>query len=97
LRDELKVELDERDYVKQPLSVAELKELFRGRDPRDFLNRKSAAFKQRELAGKDLSADETIALMAAEPNFIKRPLIIAGGEMIAGLDRDRLNALFGRS
>jgi arsenate reductase len=94
LRDELEVELDERDYIKQPFSIAELKELFRGRDPRDFLNRKSAAFKNRGLSDKDLSAEEAIALMAAEPNLIKRPLIIARGEIIAGLDRDHLRTLF---
>ncbi len=94
MRDELKVELDERDYVKEPLSTAELKELFRGRDPRDFLNRKSPAFKSRGLADKSLSAEETTALMAVEPNLVKRPLVIARGEMVAGLDRERLRALF---
>jgi arsenate reductase len=97
LRDELNVDLDERDYVKQPLSTAELKELFRGLDPRDFLNRKSPAFKSRGLANKTLSTEETIALMAAEPNLIKRPLVIAHGEMVAGFDRERLRALFKRA
>jgi arsenate reductase-like glutaredoxin family protein len=95
LRDELKVELDERDYAKQPLSAAELKELFRGRDPRDFLNPKSLAFKAKGLAGRKFSAEQAIALMAGEPNLIKRPLVIAGGEIIAGFDRDRLRRALG--
>jgi arsenate reductase len=95
LRDDLRVELDERDYAKAPLSVAELKELFKGRDPRDFLNPKSPAFKARGLAGKKLTTDQALKLMAEEPNLIKRPLVIVGNQIIAGLDRERLREAFG--
>jgi len=93
LRDELKVALDERDYARSPLSVGELKSLFAGRDPRQFLNPKSPAFKAMGLAGKKLTADDTLSLMAKEPNLIKRPLTIARGEIVAGFDRDRLRRL----
>ncbi len=93
MRDELRVELDERDYVKAPLSAAELKVLFAGRDPRDFLNPKSPAFKAMGLKGEKLTAAEALALMTKEPNLIKRPLIVAGGEIVAGFDRERLRAL----
>ncbi len=93
MRDELKVELDERDYARQPLNAAELKELFKRRDPRDFLNPKSPAFKAMKLAGKALSADQALALMAKEPNLIKRPLVVTGDEIIAGFDRERLRSL----
>jgi regulatory protein spx len=93
LRDELKVELDERDYAKHPLSTAELKTLFAGRDPRDFLNPKSPAFKAMGLKDRKLTSAEALSLMAQEPNLIKRPLIVAGGEIVAGFDRERLRAL----
>jgi arsenate reductase len=93
LRDELQVELDERDYAKQPLNTAELKVLFAGRDPRDFLNPKSPAFKAMGLKGRKLTAAEALALMAKEPNLIKRPLVIAGSDIIAGFDRERLRTL----
>ena len=92
MRKDLGVELDERDYAKAPLIIAELKELFAGRDPRDFLNQRSPAFKAMGLAGKSLTADQALALMAKEPNLIKRPIVVAGKEMIAGFDRDRLRA-----
>ena len=95
MRDELKVDLDERDYVKNPLSAAELRELFKGLDPRDFLSTKSPAFKARGLAGKKLTADQAIKLMAEDPNLIRRPLVVAGKELIAGFDRDRLRAALG--
>lgn len=95
MRDELGVELDERDYAKNPLSLAELKDLFAGKDPRDFLNPKSPAFKTMGLKGKPLTEAQALKLMAEEPNLIKRPLIAAGGTIIAGFDRDRLRETLG--
>jgi arsenate reductase-like glutaredoxin family protein len=92
LRSELGADLEERDFARDPLSLADLKELFAGRDPRDFLNPKSPAFKARGLAGKTLSVAQALKLMAEEPNLIKRPLVIAGREIIAGFDRERIRA-----
>jgi len=92
LRDELHVELDERDYAKQPLCLNELKELFAGREPRDYINPKSPAFKAMGLKGKTLTAAQALKLMAEEPNLIKRPLVIAGRTIIAGFDRERLRS-----
>jgi arsenate reductase-like glutaredoxin family protein len=90
LRDELHADLDERDYARQPLGLAELKELFAGLDPRDYLNPKSPAFKAKGLKGKSLTQDQALALMAEESNLIKRPLTVAGKSIIAGFDRQRL-------
>ena len=94
MRNDLGVELDERDYAKNPLNEAELKALFgdAGLDPRDFLNPKSPAYKEMGLRGKKLTVPETIKLMARDPNLIKRPIVIAGKTVIAGFDRDRLRA-----
>ena len=92
MRNELGAELDERDYAKVPFSASELKELFAGRDPRDYLNPRSPAFKAMDLAGKSLTPDQALALMAKEPNLIKRPITIAGKQMLAGFDREKLRA-----
>jgi len=90
----MKVAADERDYAKVPLSLVDLKELFRGRDPRDFLNPKSPAFKALGLKGKALTPEGALALMAKEPNLLKRPLLVAGKSIVAGFDRDAMrNAL----
>ncbi len=94
MRKDLGADLDERDYAKVPFSASELKELFAGRDPRDYLNPRSPAFKAMGLAGKSLTPAEAIALMAKEPNLIKRPITIAGKEIIAGFDREKLRAAF---
>jgi arsenate reductase-like glutaredoxin family protein len=45
------------------------------------------------LKDKELTAAAALALMAKEPNLIKRPLTVAGGEIVAGFDRERLRAL----
>ena len=97
MRNDLGVELDERDYAKNPLSEAELKALFgdAGLDPRDFLNPKSPAYKALGLRDKKLTSSETLQLMARDPNLVKRPLLIAGKTVIAGFDKDRLRAAFG--
>ena len=92
MRKDLGVELDERDYAKAPLNAAELKDLFAGRDPRDFLNQRSPAFKAMGLAGKSLTSEQALALMAKEPNLIKRPIVVAGKELMAGFDRERFRA-----
>jgi len=87
------MELDERDYAKEPFSLEELKALFKGVDPRDYLNPKSPAFKAIGLRGKKLSATDALNLMAEEPNLIKRPIVIAGRAIVAGFDRDRYRKL----
>lgn len=95
MRNELAVELDERDYAKQPLGEAELKDLFKAADPRDYINPKSPAFKKMNLKGKTITPEQALKLMAQEPNLIKRPLTIAGRKIIAGFDRDQLLKVFG--
>jgi arsenate reductase-like glutaredoxin family protein len=95
LRNELGIELDERDYAKQPLNEAELKDLFKAVDPRDFINPKSPAFKTMNLKGKSLTPEQALKLMVREPNLIKRPLTIAGRKMIAGFNRDQLRDALG--
>ena len=95
MRNDLKVELEERDYAKNPLDLTELRDLFKGRDPRDFLNVKSPTFKAMGLQGKTLTAEQSLKLMAQEPNLLRRPLVVVGREIIAGLDRDRLKQALG--
>jgi Spx/MgsR family transcriptional regulator len=95
LRNELGVELEERDYAKQPLKETELKDLFKEVDPRDYINPKSPAFRSLNLKGKPLTSQQALKLMAQEPNLIKRPLTIEGRKIIVGFDRDQLRKIFG--
>ncbi len=85
----------ERDYARKALTEEELREVFAGHDPRDFLNPKSPAFKATGLDAHKLSADQAIKLMAQEPRVIKRPLTAAGKRLVAGFDREALKKAFG--
>ncbi len=94
LRDELGVGLDERDYARTPLSAAEVADIFKGRDPREFLNPRSPAFKAKRLDPAKITPRQAIDLIAEDSRLMKRPLVITGGRIIAGFDRERLRDLF---
>jgi arsenate reductase (glutaredoxin) len=87
------VELEARDYAKAPFSADELREIFKGCDPRDFLNPRSPAYKAMGLAERTLTPDDAIALMVNHSNLIKRPLVIVGKGKIERFDRDHMRAL----
>jgi arsenate reductase-like glutaredoxin family protein len=82
--------LNERDLGRNPLSEEELKALFAGRDPRDFLNPRNEQYRERNMKEKPPSAAEAIRLMAKNPNLIRRPLVVRGRRMVAGFDEKAL-------
>lgn len=82
--------LDERNYAKEPLTIAELENIFKNRDPLKYLNPKSPAYKAMGLKDRSLTRDDALELMAKEPNLLKRPLTIVGRKIVAGFDRDAL-------
>lgn len=43
-----------------------------------------------------MTDDELLAAMVAEPTLLRRPLVIAGGQLVVGFDRAGLKALTGR-
>lgn len=85
--------LNERDLGKRPLSEDELKSLFAGRDPRDFLNPRNEQYRAMNMKEKPPSAAEAIRLMAKNPNLIRRPLVVRGRKMVAGFDEKALDDL----
>jgi len=87
---ELGAVIEERNYAKEPLTIGELKEIFRQADPRDYINPKSPAYKAMGLKGKPLTPDQALDLIAKEPNLLKRPITVVGKTFIAGFDRDAL-------
>ena len=85
--------LKERDLGKQPLSEDELKALFAGRDPRDFLNPRNEQYRSMNMKEKPPSPAEAIRLMSKNPNLIRRPLVVRGRRMVAGFDEAALKDL----
>jgi len=85
---EEKVEFDSRDLDKQRLSDAELERLIGDRNYKEFLNSRNELFRKRKMKEHPPSRAEAIKLMAKEPNLIRRPLLVRGGEIIFGFDED---------
>lgn len=87
--------LEERDLGKNPLTEAELRTLFRGRDPRDYLNPRNETYRRLDMKNHPPAPDVTIKMMAKEPNLIRRPLVVRGGTMVAGFDAEAFEKLLG--
>jgi arsenate reductase-like glutaredoxin family protein len=87
------VELEMRDLGKDRLTVAELDELIGDRDYRDFLNTRNELYRERKMKERPPSRAEALKLMAAEPNLIRRPVVIAGKQIILGYDENALKKL----
>ena len=90
---EEKVAFDSRDLDKQRLSEAELDKLIGDRDYKQFLNSRNELFRKKKMKEHPPSRAEAVKLMAKEPNLIRRPLVVRGGEIILGFDEDAYRKL----
>ena len=88
-----KVELDSRDLGKDRLSVAELDELIGKRDHRMFLNTRNELYRTRKMGQNPPSREEALQLMAAEPNLIRRPVVLRGADIVLGYDEEALKRI----
>jgi arsenate reductase (glutaredoxin) len=79
-------QIEYRDLWKHPLSVAELEKLIGPRDHTEFLNKRSEAYREKNLAEKPPTRREAIRMMANEPRLIRRPVVVAGGRVVVGFD-----------
>ena len=88
------VEFEAVDYAKQPLTADALKKLLHsaGLKPMDAMRTKEAAYKK-FVAGKNLSDDELVRVMAAHPELIQRPLVVRGKKVVLARPVERLSDL----
>lgn len=84
------VELDERDMGKDRLSAADLESLIGDRDYKLFLNTRNELYRERNMKEHPPSRAEAIKMMAAEPNLIRRPIVIRGKDIHLGWDEEAL-------
>ncbi|HEX3376151.1 MAG TPA: Spx/MgsR family RNA polymerase-binding regulatory protein [Candidatus Acidoferrales bacterium] len=88
-----KAELDLRDLGKDRLSVEELDKLIGKRDHRMFLNTRNELYRAKKMKENPPSREETLKLMAAEPNLIRRPVVMRGAELVLGYDEEGLKRI----
>lgn len=86
LLDELGIGITSRDLDKERLSEMELDQLIGQRDYKGFLNTRNELYRTRNMAEHPPARKEALELMAKEPNLIRRPILIAGSQIIVGFD-----------
>lgn len=82
----LKIEIEKRDFLKEPFSETELKKIIKmsGMKPREFLRKKDKKYKELELENSKHTESQLIKIMAKYPGLIKRPIIIKDGKTHVG-------------
>ena len=86
-------ELDEHDLGKDRLTAEQLDALIGARNHLDFLNTRNELYRERKMKEHPPSREESLKLMAQEPNLILRPIVIRGWQMVLGFDEEGLKKL----
>jgi Spx/MgsR family transcriptional regulator len=87
------VELVKHDLAKEPPSRELLEQLIDESHLEDFINTRSPAYKERNLAERKLTKKQAIDLMMEEPNLIRRPLVLNRGKAVFGYKPDEYDRL----
>ncbi len=76
--DRMKIDVQRRDFFKEPFSEIELKKIIKlsGMKPNEFLRKRDKMYKELDLDKTNHTDNEIIKLMVKYPGLIKRPIII---------------------
>ena len=85
--------MQERDLGKEPLSEAEIEALIGTADVMEFLNTRSASYRQQGFKKQPPTKRQAIELMAQDSNLIKRPIVVKGRTKVIGFNEERLRAI----
>lgn len=75
----MKIDIDSRDFFKDPLSESELRKIIKmtGKKPNELLRKRDKMYKELDLGNKKISEEKIIKLMLKNPGLIQRPIIIS--------------------
>ena len=60
------------------------------RDYKTFLNARNELYREKNMKESPPSRAEAIALMAKNPNLIKRPILVKGSKLLLGFNPDEM-------
>lgn len=89
------LDIQERDFFKDPFSREEIYNLLGEKDPSEFFSFRSPSFRKLGMERNSINSDTLIDLMLREPRLIRRPLISIGTQTIVGTDRKSLAEILG--
>lgn len=83
------------EYLKTPLTTDELDSILKKlkMEPQQLMRKGEAIYRELELAKRDLSREEAIAIMVEHPKLIERPIVIQGRQAVLGRPPENVNAL----
>ena len=87
------VEINERDFFKDPFSQSEIEELLNGNPASEMFNFRSPSFKKLGLERDKLSNQDLIELMLKEPRLVRRPVVRIGEKVYFSADKSVLQGL----
>ena len=84
--DEKGIEAQVIEYLNTPPSSGELSNILNllGIRPRDLMRKNEAIYKELGLGDENMSDDDLIAAMLANPILIERPIVVANGKARIG-------------
>jgi len=88
------VEFETVNYIEKPLSAAGLKQLLQqaGLKATEILRTKEDAYRE-HVAGKDLTDEQLVAVMARHPELIQRPIVVRDGKAVLAREMEKLTEL----
>ena len=72
------------------MTEAEINALIGDRDYKLFLNSRNELYREKNMKESPPSRAEAIALMAKNPNLIKRPILVKGKQILLGFNPDEM-------
>lgn len=88
-------EVEARNLLTEAWTATQLQAFFKGLAVPDWFNKAAPRIKSGEVKPESLDADAALALMLDDPLLIRRPLMQAQGDCMAGFDPDRVKAWIG--
>lgn len=89
-------EFEVREYLKNPLSEEELKNLLQdlGMAPMELIRTSEKVWKE-NYKGRDLNQAELIRIMVQHPSLIQRPIVKKDGQAVVGRPSENITRLLG--
>lgn len=88
-----KVEFEEREYGKNPLSERELRDIIGDGPIENFLNTRTPLYREKKMKQRPPTKEQAIQLMLKDPNLLKRPVVIKGKVRLAGFVETEMRTL----
>ena len=82
----MSVDIDKRDFFKDPFSETELKKIIQmtGKKPSELIRKRDKMYKVLDLENNKKTDSQLIKLMIKHPGLILRPIVIAGNQAYIG-------------